>query len=389
MATTEHLEARLRDDPLTDDLLARIHGRAAGYDADNRFFHEDLEELRDAGHLRGPVPEELGGLGLTLDEVNQAQRTLAYWAPATGLATTMHLYWTGNAADLWLAGDHSQEWLLREVAAGKIVAAGHGERGNDVAIADSSTVATPVEGGYRITGHKIFTSLAPAWDWLGMHARDDSDPENPRIVHGFISRESAGVETVETWDTLGVRATASHDTRLTDVFLPADRVIDVQDLGADPPARVAGIFRWVLPLLGNVYVGVARRATDVALASARKRTAVSVGGAPVSTKPLVQYHAAEAELLLEAATGQLDHLTAQLTAGVDLGGRTFLKLVAAKENGTRTAQRVTELALQIAGAGSLSRRGELERLYRDVAAGSFHPPNSDTVHELIGQIVLG
>lgn len=376
-------------DPLDDDLLDRIQGRAAGYDAGNRFFTEDLDELRAAGHLRGPVPTELGGLGLTLHETNHVQRRLAYRAASTGLATTMHLYWVGSAADRWRAGDRAQEWLLREVAAGTVVAAGHGEPGNDTAIDDSTTAAVPVPGGYRITGHKIFTSLAPAWGLLGVHARDDSDPDRPRIVHAFVTRDSDGVGTEETWDTLGVRATDSHDTILDGVFVPDEHVLEAVDLGTPPGPRVAGIFRWVLPLLGNVYYGVARRAVDVALTTARERTALSLGGGRVAEKPFVQYHAAEAELLLEGVAGQLDHLTTELTAGVDHGDRALVKLFAAKENATRAARAATDLALEIAGAGSISRRGELERLYRDVRAGSFHPPNPDTVRDVIGRTALG
>ncbi|WP_197502283.1 acyl-CoA dehydrogenase family protein, partial [Gordonia sp. 852002-10350_SCH5691597] len=98
---------------------------------------------------------------------------------------------------------------------------------------------------------------------------------------------------------------------------------------------------------------------------------------------------AEAELALEAVTGALDDLTKSLTAGEDLGDRTLLRLFAAKENSTRVARQVTDLALEIAGAGALHRRNELERLYRDVRAGSFHPPNSDAVRAFVGAFALG
>lgn len=374
---------------LTNDLLKELHSRAAGYDRENRFFAEDLDALREAGYLRAAIPEEKGGLGLSLHELNQEQRRLAYLAPATAVGVNMHLYWTGPAADRYRAGEKSVEWLIDEVVAGKVIAAGHGEPGNDTAIDDSLTVAVPVEGGYRITGHKIFTSLSPAWDWLGVHAKDTSDPNDPRIVHAFIARDSPGVEVVETWDTLGVRATASHDTRLDEVFVPSERVVDSVPLGSVPGPYVAGIFPWVLPLLGNICLGIARRALDVALDTARRRSALSLDGAPVAGKPFVQYHAAEAELLLENTTAALDRLTEGLSAGEDFGDRTLLKLFAAKENGTRTARTVTDLALEIAGAGSIHRRGELERLYRDVRAGAFHPPNSDTVRDYVGKFVLG
>lgn len=392
---TEIVDAPLTTDAagrrrvLDDALLARLHSRAADYDRENRFFAEDLDDLRDVGYLRAAVPVERGGLGLTVDEVNHEQRRLAYWAPATALGLNMHLYWTGPAADRSRAGDTSVDWLLEEVAAGKVVAAGHGEPGNDVAIDDSTTLGTRVDGGYRITGHKIFTSLSPAWDWLGVHFRDDTDPDAPVIVHAFVPRDTAGVRTVETWDTLGVRATASHDTLLDDVFVDERHVVDVHPVGGVPGPYVQAIFPWVLPALGNIYLGIGRRAVDVALDAASTRTALSLGGAPVATKPFVQYHVAEAELILEGATGQLDELTAALAAGRDLGDRVLLKLFAAKENGTRAARTATDLALEIAGAGSIHRRSELERLYRDVRAGAFHPPNSDAVRDFIGKFALG
>src|SRR5918912_3790854 len=112
---------------LTDELIDRCGQRAAGYDRDNRFFAEDFEELRAAGYLLLAVPEEFGGLGLSLAEVCQEQRRLAYRAPATALATNMHLYWTGVAADLYRAGDRSLVWLLEEAVAGEGFAVGHAE----------------------------------------------------------------------------------------------------------------------------------------------------------------------------------------------------------------------------------------------------------------------
>src|SRR5690348_2306932 len=105
---------------LTDDMLQRFRERAPIYDRENRFFDEDFEELRRAGYLTINVPQDLGGDGLSLLQVNREQRRLAYYAPATALAVNMHLYWIGVAADLRRMGDPSLEWLLREAAAGEI-----------------------------------------------------------------------------------------------------------------------------------------------------------------------------------------------------------------------------------------------------------------------------
>ncbi|MCH5643354.1 acyl-CoA dehydrogenase family protein [Gordonia sp. ABSL49_1] len=374
---------------LPEDTLERFRERAVTYDRENRFFAEDLEELRELGYLRAALPREHGGLGISLHQLNLEQRRLAAFAPATALGVNMHLYWTGPLADQLNAGNKELLWLAEEIVAGKVIAAGHGEPGNDLVIDDSTTIATPVDGGYRITGHKIFTSLSPAWDWLGVHARDNSDPDNPKIVHTFVRRDEIGVSTVETWDTLSVRATASHDTLLDDVFVPSERTVGVHAVGEPPTGYVAGIFPWVLPLLGNIYLGIGRRALDLAIASATSRTALSLGGESVAHKPFTQYHVAEAEFALEGTQGQLDRLTTQLTAGEDLGDRALLRLFAAKENGTRTGRTVTDLALEVAGAGALHRRNELERLYRDVRAGAFHPPNSDSARTFVGSFALG
>ena len=170
---------------LSDEILDRCAARTAGYDRENRFFTEDFEELRAAGYLLMAVPTELGGLGMTLAEVCQEERRLARRSPATALAVNMHVYWTGLAADLWRSGDKSLSWLLEEAVAGEVFAAGHGEAGNDLPVLLSTAKAERVDGGYEITAHKIFGSLTPVWTRLGFHAMDTSDPQNPKIIHGF------------------------------------------------------------------------------------------------------------------------------------------------------------------------------------------------------------
>ena len=85
---------------LTDELLARFDERAPAYDAANRFFQEDFEELCAAGYLDLAIPTDFGGPGLTLAQVGRLQRRLAYVAPATAVAINMHLYWTGRGGAL-------------------------------------------------------------------------------------------------------------------------------------------------------------------------------------------------------------------------------------------------------------------------------------------------
>ena len=257
MSTSDPIAATSSvDDLLTEEMLARFDERAPQYDRENRFFDEDFAELRESGYLSCALPVEYGGSGLGLHGYTQLARRLAYVAPATALAINMHVYWTGLAADLLKMGDESCRFILEKAADGAVFAAIHGEAGNDMPLLLSTTAAVRVDGGWEISGHKIFGSLTPVWDYGGFHAMDSSDPANPRIVHGFLPRDTPGIEIVDTWDTLGMRATQSQDTVLDRAFCPDELcpVVCPAGFAGAGPFHV-GIFAWALTGFASVYHG--------------------------------------------------------------------------------------------------------------------------------------
>ena len=224
MTTTTTTTTAPQLSELPTAMLEGFRSRAGELDRSNSYFHEDLAELREVGYLAAPVPVHLGGWGLNLAELAASQRRLARHAPATALAMTMHLYWVAGAVELERAGDRSQRWVLDAARAGEVFAAGHAEAGNDIPVLLSTCLAERVPGGYRLTGRKQFGSNGPAWSWLGAHAIDPAAPGGPQMVHAFVERTSPGVTVVETWDTLGMRPTQSHDTVLDSVFVPDARI---------------------------------------------------------------------------------------------------------------------------------------------------------------------
>ena len=378
------------DTLLSDGLLDACAARTSTYDRENTFFHEDFEALRGAGYLLMAVPEELGGKGYKLNQVCREQRRLARRSPATALATNMHLYWTGVAADLYRMGDTSCQWMLEEAVAGEVFAAGHGEVGNDFQVLMAVARAERGDGGYRFHGHKIFGSLTPVWTRLGLHAIDASDPANPKIVHAFMPRDTEGYHIEETWDTLGMRATRSDDTILERAFVPdryIPRVVPAGLAGAD--AFVLGIFAWAQPTFANIYIGIAERALELAVADTRKKTSVAMGGRSMAYNPMIQWEVAEMAVELDSITAHAERVADDWSNGVDHGGLWPAKLVAAKYKAVEGAKRIVDLALDISGGGGMFKRSELERMYRDVRAGGFHPANSPLVHELVGKSYLG
>jgi alkylation response protein AidB-like acyl-CoA dehydrogenase len=375
---------------LTDELIAHCGERAAAYDRENRFFSEDFEELKQAGYLQLPIPREIGGLGMSLAEVCHEQRRLAYRAPATALATNMHLYWMGVAADLYRLGDASLRWMLEEGAAGEIFAAGHGEPGNDLPLLYSTAKAERVEGGYRFTGRKSFGSLSPVWTRLGIHAMDTSDPANPKVVHAFMPRDTPGYHIEETWDTVGMRATASQDTVLEGAFVPdryIARVVPADFAGAD--LFVLAVFVWAEPTFGSVYLGLAQRALDLAVQNVSSKRSIAQMQRSMAYHPEVQHNVAEMVLALDGASAHIERIADDWSNGVDHGGAWPAKLVSAKYHAVEAAKKIVDRAFDVVGGAGLMKRNELERLYRDVRAGTLHPANSMLVHEIVGKTALG
>jgi alkylation response protein AidB-like acyl-CoA dehydrogenase len=372
---------------LSDELLARCAERAPIYDRENRFFDEDFAELRDAGYLNIAVPRELGGSGLSLAEVARLQHRLAYRAPATALGINMHVYWTGVATQLRQAGDPSLEWILRESLAGEVFAAGHAETGNDLPVFLSTARAERVDGGYRIWGHKMFGSLTPVWTRLGLHAMDASDPSAPKVVHAFLPKGTQGYRVKETWDTLGMRATRSDDTILEGAVVPDRYIARVVPAGALDPF-VGSIFAWALLNFGSIYCAVAERARDIAVASAHKRTSLAVSR-PMAYHPEIQHLFSEMQMEIEAMSAHIERIADDWSNGVDHGAAWPMKIVAAKFHCVEGAKRVVDLAMTSTGGAGMFRTNELERLYRDVRCGGFHPANTTLTHEIVGKTTLG
>ena len=373
--------------PLPEDLIAACGTRARGYDEANSFFQQDWDALKDAGFLKINLPKEFGGAGYSLGQTAQELQRLAYRAPATALAVNMHLYWVGIAAEMRRLGDPSLESVLRDAERGEIFAAGHSESGNDLPVFLSTAKAQRVEGGYRVTGHKMFGSLTPVWTRLGIHAMVADDPAGPQIIHAFLPRDTPGISIKPTWDTLGMRATRSDDTILDDVFVP-DRCVARTIPAGQADLFILSLFAVALSGISAVYLGLAHRAMDIAVETARRRTSLALSRS-MAYHPEVQHQAAEMTFKLEAMDAQLDRLISDWEANVDHGARWPLKIVATKYNIVEGAKDIVDRAMTISGGTGMFKSSELERLYRDVRCGGFHPANSLLSAEIVGKIALG
>lgn len=384
---------------LTPALLARVRERAPGYDAANSFFAEDLDELRAAGYLAAR----------SLSAASADQRLLAAHAPATALGLTMHLVWMGVARDLLASGDTSLQWVLDDCAAGELFAFAISEAGNDRVMSDSLTRVDRVSldggtGGWAFTGTKIFTTLSPAWTRLGVLGRHDpadepADGSAPSIVHGFIVRDDPGIATpgvtiAADWDTLGMRATQSHTTRLDGAVVTDEHVARILPVGPSGDVYTLAIAANFHTLIASVYAGIADRALELAVESAHRRTSLRLsgsrdGGVPQAHDPDIRWRIADAALALDALAPQLQAVARDRDQGVDRGTRWFRDLAGLKHRAVETARQVVDQAMRIAGGGAYRSSAELSRLQRDVLAGIYHPSDTEAVHATVATDLLG
>ncbi len=373
---------------LTDDLLAAIHDRAARHDADNTFPDDDLADLEAAGYLKAFVPAELGGAGLTLEEVAREQARLAGAAPATALSVNMHLVVTGMAARLHGAGDHSMDFVLADAAAGEVFAFGNSEAGNDLVMFGSRTRAErQPDGGYRFSGTKIFTSLAPVWTRLATFGLDEQHPDGPRLVHGVVTRE--GTTTKDDWDTLGMRASQSRTTVLDGAYAPADRIVRALPPGPSADPFIVALFAVFEILLAAVYTGIGRRALALGIEATGRRTSMKNAGKAYSQDPDIRWKVADAGLAQDGAELEVFALSRGVDEGEDYGPRLFAQLVGLKVRATEAARVVVDLALRVSGGAGYYTGQELNRLYRDVLAGIYHPSDDESAHGTVAQSLLG
>ncbi|WP_233206103.1 acyl-CoA dehydrogenase family protein [Cryobacterium sp. N19] len=376
---------------LSAELLAGIRSRAAGYDQANAFFTEDLEALVAAGYLRALVPIEFGGLGLTLQQIMREQTRLAAHAPATALAVNMHLVWTGVARGLHAQGDRSLDFLLDEAGRGEIFGFGVSEPGNDLVLFGSQTDARPTpEGGYRFTGTKVFTSLSPAWTRLGTLGLDSTDPSDPAIVWAFLEKADAGIRSKDDWNTLGMRASQSQSTVLDGALARPDRVVRRLPVGPNGDPLVAGIFANFEILLSAVYTGIGRRALELAVAGAHRRTSLKNDGRTHAQDPVARWRVGDLVIAMDGIYPQIDALARAVDElSFTVGPAWFAQLSGLKYRATQNAKFVVDTAVQVAGGQAYNTTSELSRLYRDVLAGFFHPSDADSAHATAAASVLG
>jgi alkylation response protein AidB-like acyl-CoA dehydrogenase len=379
-----YTERQARFVALAAQLADTIAPRAAAYDRENIFPFADFNDLAAAGYLALTVPEEAGGMGANLGEFVRAQQRLAQGNGSVALGSTMTLSTLGREAQFHAWPENIRERVfaagVREGATINSVAT-EPELGSPSRGGRPRTTARQVEGGWLINGRKTWSSLSPILTFFIVLAAVEGSEETGDFL---VTRGARGLSIVETWDSLGMRATGSHDVLLEDVFVPDADVVRFGGVrrGADPGA--SDHRAWGALAVSGTYLGIAEAARAVAIQYATDRVPPSLGK-PLATLPAIQAKVGEIDIALLTARGILwavaDEWDATRARRPGFPGR----VAAAKYVATNTAIEVVDKAMRIVGGASLSRDLPLERYYRDVRAGLHNPPMDDMTLTLVGK----
>lgn len=357
-------------------LVPAIAARRDEIERGRRLPPDLVAQLRSAGCFRMLVPRHLGGAELALADHMAVVRELARADGSVGWTVMI-----GSSAPVILGKLPAP--VLADVYAG----------GPDVVVAGAfnpTGVATPVAGGFRVTGRWSFASGCQHADWFVAHCFVD-DGRMPPVR--MMVLPAADVEIVDTWTVSGLCGTGSHDFTIDDIFVPKARTFAVFDEGGieGPLGRIPELSVSSLEF-ANVAVGIA----EGALAEV---TTLATGKVPMfadttlAANPMFRSQLGETDSHLRAARALLDTDVAAIWATA-VGNEELTPEQRARIRGTATwvttaAAAVVDAAYTAGGGSALYSASPLQHRLRDAHAITQHFAVKRDTFTLAGAVLAG
>jgi alkylation response protein AidB-like acyl-CoA dehydrogenase len=256
--------------------------------------------------------------------------------------------------------------------------------------------AVAVDGGYRVSGRWTFGSGIKHCGWMacGCIVVRDGQPVltedgKPQRVSALVSSDE--FEVIDTWNSMGLRGTGSHDYAVTDLFVPAERTYDLYN---SPILRSAPLFQWRTMFLFNhaaVALGIARNAVDsFAELTMSKRT----NWGPMQEQDYARSALARADGVVHSARAYcmetLENVYETLSSGDELSTRQRARFRLAITHAHRAAVEAVDGVFESAGTTAAVRLPSvLERCFRDVHVANQHVIASPKSYSEIGGMLMG
>ena len=337
---------------------------------------ELLEKIKQQGFFGLSFPEEYGGVGLDTHTYGLVVRELARVDAGVAIMIAVHNS-VGSYPVMQYGSDALKEKYLPKMAAGRIASFCVTEPGAGSDAAGLTSRAEHVDGGYRLTGEKIWVTNGHHADFFVVMART-SDDGHKGISSFLVERDTEGLQIGAKEDKMGLRSSDAISLVLADAFVPEENRIGPEGIG----------FKIAMSALDGGRIGVAYQALGLAQAcldvGARYALEREQFGKPIARLQAIQWHLAEMATELEMA-----HLLADKAAWLKDQGKPYGKQAAmAKLACTEMAGRCADKALQIHGGFGYSKDYDVERYYRDVRVTRIYEGTSEIQKLVIARNVL-
>jgi alkylation response protein AidB-like acyl-CoA dehydrogenase len=376
---------------------AKFAPRAALHDREASFPTENYRDLREAGLLAICIPRSHGGLGADYRTYALAAAEIARYCGATALTWNMHVcstLWAGPLADdlemdAAVRAEHERRRALhfrRVVADGAIYAQPFSEaNASALGAVPFGTAAKPVDGGWLVTGRKVFASLSGHADYYGVLCTEvakEGKASRRDTLYLAVPAGAPGVQVTGEWDPLGMRGTVSRTLEFADVFVEHDAALMPRGVYFQAASRWPHMFLTLSP----TYLGLAQAACDFTVRYLRGEVPGASTGKRRSSA-VKQLAVAEMHIKLEQAKTLWFQTVSE--ARVDPTPEQRLRAYAAQFSTMETANDLARLAIRTCGGHSMLRSLPLERIYRDSRCGSLMAPwTAEICLERIGRGAL-
>ncbi|MDR6998316.1 acyl-CoA dehydrogenase family protein [Neobacillus niacini] len=362
--------------PLANQFSLRAHQ----VDIEGSFPFANIDVLKNTGYTALTVPKKYGGKEISLYELLRLQEKIAVGDGATALAIGWHMGIMMNLGEKNKWKESVFKMLCEDVKKGALIngAATEPSTGSPTRGGRPETVAEKQGDGWMINGRKTFTTMSPVLDYFIVSAAVKGTDQ---IGNFLIPRPTEGVSIEETWDSIALRGTGSHDLILKNVRVHNDFFVEQLGLEGKKPSG------WLLHIPA-CYLGIAKAAKNYCIQFAKEYSPSSIKGAIIELPNVLQkigeieWRIMQTEYFLYSVAKQWD------SSNVQERNHMGPVLGAVKMTVTNSAIEIVDLAMRIVGAKSLSIKNPLQRYYRDVRAGLHNPPMDDMTIQLLAKYAI-
>lgn len=377
MIVTNSEDHQLLIDGVRDYARGELIERDRQWDRRESSCCELLAQYQEMGLLGLRVPEEDGGLAVPMVPYAAIVRELAYAAPSVSVTISVH----SMVCEIIKMYAHPEvrRALLRQLATGGELSAfaiSEPDAGSDPASA--RTRAERVDGGYRLTGPKMWVTNGLTGRWFVVLARTGNSGTSKELSMFLLDTQQDGIERTKITGKMGIRGSETAEMALTNVFVPEDHLLG----GEGDGMKIA------LSALDGGRIGIASQALGISVACRDEMVNYAMERVqfqqPIANFQAIQWMIADSATEIDASQLLIDRAAALKEAGAAFTQEASMAKLFASEAANRIAYR----AVQVHGGSGFVNDFRVEQLYRDARITTIYEGTSEIQRYVIARNVL-